>query len=195
MSPRSDIWCRPVLWFSLALALQLAVIGGMVATQRFTATNGKAVYLKIEPVDPRDPLRGDFLSFTYSISRLSPDMVTNQETQRNWTPKAGQTVYVPLVQQGGVWDVMPGVAPALPTVGPNSPYSSDTVFIRGGVESVSATQIVVKYGIEEYFVPEGKAAQFPVDRGAKLDAKARVIVGPDGRGQLQQVLLDGRPWP
>jgi uncharacterized membrane-anchored protein len=179
----------------LALIVQLAIIGSLVLTHYTTVTTGRAVFLKIAPVDPRDPLRGDYLTFTYDISRIDTGRFVDP-------PKKGQTVYVALSREGGpLWVVTAQVTAKLPVAGQRggpTDYTPDTVFIRGVVQDVATSPATgleeahVVYGIEEYFVPEGKAARFPI---ANENAVGKVLVDNDGKGLLQQVYLNGVPWP
>lgn len=183
------------VWLLVALVVQLAIIGSLVLAHYTTVSTGRAVFLKIAPVDPRDPLRGDYLSFTYGISRIETGRFVDP-------PKKGQTVYVALNRDGGpLWAVTGQVTPKLPVSGqPGGPteYAPDTVFLRGVVQDVVASpdtgvmEAHVVYGIEEYFVPEGKAAQFPI---ANESAVGKVAVDKEGKGLLTQVYLNGVPWP
>ena len=52
----------------LILALQTAWILGTTFIQERALTNGKVVLLETRPVDPRDLLRGDYLTLNYKIS-------------------------------------------------------------------------------------------------------------------------------
>jgi uncharacterized membrane-anchored protein len=183
------------VWLALALVVQLAIIGSLVLAHYTTSSTGRSVFLKIAPVDPRDPLRGDYLTFTYDISRVEKGTFAT-------TPEKGQTVYVPLDRQGGPLWVVTGTplskVPDLRQIEQSGEYPPDTVFIRGVVQDVAANpgtaivEVRMVYGIEEYFVPEGKAATFPV---TTEDAVAKVVVAKDGKALLQQVYLKGKAWP
>jgi uncharacterized membrane-anchored protein len=184
------------VWLASALVVQTAIIGSLVVTHYTTATTGKAVFLRIAPADPRDPLRGDYLSFTYDISRIDTGLFVTP-------PKKGRTVYVGLSREGGplwavtgqVLDKRPDPRRSLEEMG----FPPATVFLRGVVQDPGTidpgsglTEARVVYGIEEYFVPEGMAARFPV---ATQDAVGKVLVDKDGKGLLGQVYLKGVPWP
>lgn len=182
---------RGLLWFCAALGLQLAIIGGVIVTKQYTAETGTVVYLAIEPVDPRDPLRGDFVTYRYDISTLSRDTIVDPRLGTTYAPKPGDTLYVPLDRVGRVWVASYGASSRLPDV-ESGPYGPDTVFIRGRVDSVGATTVDVRYGIEEYFIPEGSGSTLPTDSKQML---ARVVVDRKGAAQVEQILIDGRPWP
>lgn len=52
----------------LVLALQTAWLLGTVFQQENILRSGQVVLLETKPVDPRDPLRGDFVWLNYQIS-------------------------------------------------------------------------------------------------------------------------------
>ncbi|PJC47845.1 MAG: hypothetical protein CO034_01100, partial [Parcubacteria group bacterium CG_4_9_14_0_2_um_filter_35_11] len=56
--------------FIIAIAIQLVIIFSIIIFKMAVLTGGAEVLLRIEPVDPRDPLRGDYLTFQYKISNL-----------------------------------------------------------------------------------------------------------------------------
>ncbi|RUY82729.1 GDYXXLXY domain-containing protein, partial [Mesorhizobium sp. M7A.F.Ca.CA.001.10.2.1] len=56
---------------ALVLALvQIGFLSWIIAGRAAILRNGKEVLLKIEPVDPRDLLRGDYIILGYDISRI-----------------------------------------------------------------------------------------------------------------------------
>ncbi|MFH1849373.1 MAG: GDYXXLXY domain-containing protein [archaeon] len=115
------------------LALMLAFIG----IKEFTIQSGTKVLLKTRPVDPRDMFRGDYVALSYEISGLDAGPEVHN----------GDTVYVYLENQGFHHAV--------------KEYSTEKkqgLFIKGKVES-AGDRISVKYGIESYFVPEGKGRE------------------------------------
>ncbi|MBI5231590.1 MAG: GDYXXLXY domain-containing protein [Coriobacteriales bacterium] len=202
----NDVMRRRVL-FIVAIVIQLAIVMGLVITYEMTATSGKAVYLNIRPVDPRDPLRGDYMTFSYDISNLDVGLFLTPDKAEGKAvvPDVGSIVYVPLVRAGRVWMAQPGVVTRLPRseertggydayVLPSGyEYSSNTIFIRGVIESKTTASAHVVYGIEEYFVGEGEGATYPTTGQPK--ATARVLVAPDGKAQLTRIFVDGKPWP
>jgi uncharacterized membrane-anchored protein len=182
---------KRLTWFALALLLQAAIVGGVALAGHFTATTGKVVRLEVEPVDPRDPLRGDYLTFTYAVGRLSSD--TFQEP-----PKVGTTVYVPVVRSGEYWTADWGVSTSLDAA---KRYASGVVALRGVVTSVKGpdvegsdgsrkASVLVDYGAQEIFIPEGSGANFPVAKAIAVEAR----VDDQGLVQPKRVLVNGRPW-
>ena len=57
----------------LVLTLQSAWLLGTAIQQEGILHVGKLVLLETQPVDPRDPLRGDFVRLNYKISNIPRD--------------------------------------------------------------------------------------------------------------------------
>jgi len=178
--------------FILAIALQVVIIFVIIIFKVSVLSGGTDVLLRIEPVDPRDPLRGDYATFQYSdISNLGP-YISGGKQIRN-----GDTVYVVLRQSGKYWTAQ--------NIQKTKP-SGNEIYIKGkvasgGVESQSdifsgqrfgGTRIHVVYGIEEYFIPEGKGRGFSF---WNKEAAARVVVDENGNAVLKQIYVDEKPWP
>lgn len=168
--------------FILAVGFQLLVIFLIIASKLVILGSGQEIVLNVTPIDPRSPLRGDYLTFNYDISTVT----TYQGNLRN-----GQVVYVTLRNSGGVWyqaDVL--------TTKPKG----NSVFLKGMVVSggndVSgtgySTNFQIKYGIEDYFVPEGKGRGF---NPSSQIVTVRVAVDENGNGVLKQVYVGNKPWP
>ena len=63
---------------ALVLALvQIGFLSWIIAGRAAILRNGKEVLLKVEPVDPRDLLRGDYIILAYGISRIPVKMIAN----------------------------------------------------------------------------------------------------------------------
>lgn len=177
--------------FILAIALQVVIIFAIIFFKLLILTGGTDVLLRIEPVDPRDPLRGDYVAFQYSISNLDSYISGGQQIRN------GDTVYVVLQQSGKYW-----IAQSVQKTKP----SENKIFIKGKVSSgglegqsdifseqrFNGSRIHVVYGIEEYFIPEGKGRGFSFwDK----EGAARVIVDENGNAILKQIYVDDKVWP
>jgi uncharacterized membrane-anchored protein len=129
------------------------------------------VRLKTVPVDPQDLLRGDYMILRYEISSVPPPAPE--------TPgAAAKEVWVLLEPRAG-YHVAVGASWAPPVAGPG----------QFAVKGWRGKQGRVDYGIETYFVPEGKGTP----RFTRLEVEA--AVGPAHRLQIKRVLVDGRPYP
>ena len=165
--------------FIIAIAIQLVIIFSIIISKTAVLTGGIDVLLRIEPVDPRDPLRGDHLTFSYEISNLDSYLF-------NYSPiRDGDTVYVPLKQQGRYWTAVFGVQKT-------KPIDKKEIFIKGKISSSYGNKIHIIYGIEDYFIPEGTGQDFTFWR---QEIAARVSVDKNGNAVLKKIYVNDKPWP
>ena len=190
----------PTIKFAIVVGLQVAVILLIILFKLAILTGGTTVRLEIAPVDPRDPLRGDYVTFRYAD--LSTIELYNYPTD----VREGSTVYVPLRRAGQYWT---HTNRAL-TRPPDTDDGAE-VFLRGQVTAVTGntqdvetwgqpsnrnwepTTVHVTYGIEDYFIPENSGRTLPWGRNADLSAD--VSVDDQGRAVLKGLYAKGKPWP
>jgi len=165
--------------FIIAIVIQLIIIFGIIIFKMAVLTRGTEVLLRIAPVDPRDPLRGDYLTFSYEISNLDSYLF-------NYSPVSeGDTVYVPLKQQGKYWTAAFGVQKT-------KPIGEEKIFLRGTVSTVYTNRIHIIYGIEDYFIPEGTGQNFTF---WNKEVAAKVSIDKNGNAVLKQIYINDKPWP
>src|SRR6185295_11947567 len=58
---------------ALGAVLQLGVLGSMVAMRLSILATGEIHYVRVQPVDPRDLMRGDYVILSYEFSRIPHD--------------------------------------------------------------------------------------------------------------------------
>lgn len=163
------------------LALQTAWIFGTVVTQENVLHVGKVVLLETQPVDPRDPLRGDFVRLSYTISNVPLKLLPSNFSMD--LPHPGE-VFVALAPMGTnqFWEI---TRAGLKNFTP----AANEVLLRGKTAGIpnSANSILVEYGLEQYFVAEGTGNP----RG-KLTVQA--AVASSGRASIKEVFVDGKPY-
>lgn len=142
-------------------ALWLTILIGLVAMKEYALRTGTEVVLKTVPVDPRDLFRGDYVTLSYDISALDLD----QFGLGLPAFRPGDAIYVRLAAEK-----TPTVAVSVD----HRPPSPGTLFLKGRVTSVSGQRVSAEYGIESYFVPEGKGQEIERARGKTLHVKAAV---------------------
>lgn len=178
--------------FILAIALQVVIIFAIIIFKLSVLSGGTEVFLRIEPVDPRDYLRGDYIDFRYNISVL--DSYYAQENQiRN-----GDTVYV-VLRETNKNSYAESVQKSRPI--------GNKLFIKGKVESggsetdfdsssrkynANLPKLHIIYGIEQYFIPEGTGRNFNFPR---KELAAQVVIDDNGNALLKQIYIDDKPWP
>lgn len=155
----------------------LIIIIGFVAAKEFTLRTGTQVLLKTVPVDPRDLFRGDYVILRYKISTLDLNKIPADYVDF----KTGDKIYLTLDKKNGY-----GV-PA--KIYRNSPESEE-LFLKGIVKDVRGKRLTVEYGIESYFVPEGKGKEIERVRGRTLDVKASI--DKFGNAAIKSLLMDGK---
>jgi uncharacterized membrane-anchored protein len=167
----------------LVLALQVAWVLGTVVRQENLWRVGQVVLLETQPVDPRDPLRGDFVRLNYQISDvprqrfiappLTGDLPYGAKIFVAIAP-AGTNRFYEVTRAGREW----------------FPPAETEVILRGkavGSWRNRTNSIHVEYGLEHYFVAEGTG-----NPHGKLTAQAAVT--KSGRASLKEVFVDGKPY-
>ena len=182
--------------FLIAISIQIVIIFTIIFYKLIIIGTGTEVILKIEPVDPRSPLRGDYVDIRYDISTI-------EGYEFGELPRNGDTVYVYLIQSGKFWKVSRATTELID--------SYDEIYIKGKVVSggVDRNQyggnqnqsiyserydriVNVDYGIEQFFIPEGAGSNFSFWR---KDAQAMVKIDDRGTAIIRQIYVDGKKWP
>lgn len=169
---------------ALVVVLQTAGLMGMVGMKYRTLTTGTPVLLKTEPIDPRSLFRGDYVRLNYAISRLDYD-----ELEGDSDFEKNDKIYVMLRKGEKFWHAA-SIHHEMPA------HSPDTVIIRGEAQhsgiwtgGQSRRGINVRYGIENYFVPEGEG--MALERPAAGE-EVTLMVAVDERGDsaIKAVLVN-----
>ncbi len=173
--------------FILAIVLQVAIIFTIIIFKMAILSGGTDVMLQIKPVDPRDLLRGDYITFKYdNISNVSPYFFKKEQV------KESGTVYVTLRKSGKYWTIQ--------SAQKTKPIDGE-LFIKGHIvyggignspSVLGASNIHIIYGIEDYFIPEGKGRGFSF---WNKKAAAKVAIDKNGNAVLKQIYIEGNPWP
>jgi len=171
----------------LAIALiHTFVLGWMVWDRATLLREGKEVRLTVVPVDPRDLLRGDYVTLRFNISRLD-----TQKVETDSDLKRGDPVYV------GVKKSEHGPSSAISANRLLPQVHSDIVFIKGTITSISKGKnnsrlLNVKYGMEKYFIPEGDGGKLEDLRREKV-LSILAAVSKDGEAGIKALLVRGKP--
>jgi uncharacterized membrane-anchored protein len=147
------------------VAAMVAVPLAAIAWNEWKLASGDDIRLQVQPVDPLDFFRGEYVALQYPISRLPLDGT-------RW--EGGDTVYVPLRKVDGHWTGDKGF-PEKPRAG---------AFIQGRLQSGGG----VEYGIETFFVEEGQARRY---EEAMFDRRlyADVVIDDDGKARLKDLVI------
>ncbi|MGO4436893.1 GDYXXLXY domain-containing protein [Rhizobium sp. RAF56] len=176
------IWIAAIV----VAGLQTAVLGYMVGQSIWILRSGTEVLLKTAPIDPTDLLRGDYVTLNYDISSVPVSTLVGGPPSEDLSD---QILSVRLAKgEDGFWSV---VESSFGTLEPKP----DTVILKSlpsNYSQVSAgTTMRVTYGIERYYVPEGKGRDLEEARNEhRVSIAARV--SPEGTAQIRSLLLDGQ---
>ena len=144
--------------------------------------------MKVEPVDPRDLLRGDYVRLGYEITNVPVTLIVDPPAGAVSTESGD--IYVRLKKQDdGYWRA---VSASLYRLQDNPP-SPGEVDLRGWVASGWSldrlTSIGVDYGMERFYLPEGEGLAIEKDMRVRPFG-ILAAVGSDGTPQIK-ALMDG----
>ena len=166
----------------LAVALQVAILLGIVAMKYTVLAYGTQVLVRIAPIEPTDPLRGDYALFRLTdFEHLEVPAYTNL--------RAGNTVWVP-IEKRGTYDAPAGI-PSL--------HEPPGLSLRGTVTRVDAganaalRNVHLRYGLEQYYIPERTAQRRPFPTGTEV--YARIAIDSAGNAVVKEIQANGKPWP
>lgn len=181
--------------FYLTVIFWLLIFSGFILYKEYTLRTGKEVILKTVPIDPRDLFRGDYVTLNYEINNLDMKVVPAEDSYFDRNDK----IYLALELKDGY-----GVPKKIYRTPPEN-----ELYIKGTVKDVSFQQeedengmiaigpdlnsLRVDYGIESYFVPEGKGIEIERERWiGKKGVDVQVIVDKYGNAVIKNVLIDGK---
>ena len=173
--------------FAVLVILHALVLAGWAATLEQARARAAHVRLEVRPVDPRDMLRGDYIWLSYAISTLGEEQLVGRRP--DWSD-LGQPVYVALGPRDGLHVVAAAsLDRATLSLGPGQRLLVGrlTYGASSGRGAPSARGVV--YGIERYYVPEGRGFLPPGRR------EAEVAITADGRAFLVRLYVDGTSFP
>ena len=172
----------------LVAALQIGVLGWSIISRAAILRDGREILVKVEPVDPRDLLRGDYVRLGYEFSRLPVSLFGDSVAR---APESGPaTVWVRLRRgDDGLWSAVR----ASYLDRPAEAAGDDEVDIRG-ISDYRGTgddaEVDIDYGIERYFVPEGEGRDIEKDMRER-SFTIRAAVAGNGTVAIKALLDDG----
>ncbi|MBK8699066.1 MAG: GDYXXLXY domain-containing protein [Saprospiraceae bacterium] len=161
--------------FLLLFFWGVVLIGFIIYKERVFQT-GTDIVLQTVPVDPRDLFRGDYVELQYDISRLDLDTLGYSGA--------------PFTKDETVYLLLEIVNDFASPVKVSREKFKDGLFIRGTVESSYGHIINVAYGIEHYFVEEGKGKEIERERGRM---SIQVTVDKSGTALIKKLLPEEKP--
>lgn len=174
---------------ALVLSLaQIGFLGWIIAGRAAILRDGAEVLLKVEPIDPRDLLRGDYIFLGYEISNIPLTLIANIPPDK-FSSDDGPIVVRLKKDADGYWRATSawlGKAPA-----PAGDGEVDIVgHIAAGWDLRDGTgPIRPDYGIERFYLPEGEGMAIQEDMRVRPFG-VRIAIARDGEAQIK-ALMDG----
>lgn len=154
----------------------IVLIGGFIGIKEFTLKTGNEVLLKTVPVDPRDLFRGDYVILRYEISTIDANAFALNVSDFKVEDKIYATLNIDKDRIGNVSNISK-----------QAPESGN--FIKGTVKSAYGNRLTIEYGIESYFVPEGKGREIERNRGKLY---TNVAIDKFGNAVIKSLIMDGK---
>jgi uncharacterized membrane-anchored protein len=165
---------------TLGIALQLGVLLFMTVKGTLILVRGDVYYVRVQPVDPRDLMRGDYVILSYEFSRLPHDHRVDWLEMWNEKKVGGaeqrdlrnQPIYVSLEKEedGKHWRAS-RFSLQKPGQGP---------FLRGTMNQWGQ----IEFGIEQYFVQEGKGRAYE-DAVRSRRLSSEIAITPEGAAAMR----------
>jgi uncharacterized membrane-anchored protein len=150
------------------VGLQLAFLVAMIVKRALPLWIGDTILLRVEPLDPRDMFRGDYVILGYEMSRMSVPELPGE--------RRGQPVYVGLEREadGRHW------RPVLASLSPPPAMK----YIKG-----RHTPGGLRFGIEAFYVQEG--AGLLLEQAVRdRQVSAVVALAPWGQAALRRLVVE-----
>jgi uncharacterized membrane-anchored protein len=169
--------------------LQIGFLSWIVAGRAAILRDGKEVLLKVEPVDPRDFLRGDYVRLRYEgVTQVPLDLVTN--IPQGATATTEGTLYVRLRKDSdGYWRAASASLDEPPAPPPGPDEADLAGRLAAGWDLVNGVPLEPEYGIGRFYLPEGEGLQIEKDMRVRPFG-IRLAVADDGTAQIK-ALMDG----
>jgi uncharacterized membrane-anchored protein len=185
------------VWPKIALLalVQVAALVAMIADKQWTLDTGTPVVLQTEPVDPRSLFMGDYARLAYPISRLRLDGEGAIGGDKDF--KRHDLVWVAIQAEPdgakavAVHHQRSAIAPGLLALKGEVQYLNDNIWDRTTNKSIKQRTLGVRYGIEQYYVPEGTGRQVERPQGGEK-VSIRVAIDARGKAGILALLFDGR---
>lgn len=170
MNNKYLIWIVVLLWIFVLVLI--------IFNRNAIIIHDKTIILKTEPVDPRDPFRGDYLNLQYDISRIRDPLTEDQKKEILHT----RQIYA-ILKKTDFYYVLDHFSSTKP--------NQNETFIRGNVWGELDNLIQVQYNIESYFVPEGKGIELQKHLGK--DMFVEVYIDPRGVATIKTLRIGEEP--
>lgn len=173
----------PMKKLAIVIAVQLFVLLSVIGFKQYTVWTGETVLLKVQPIDPRDPIRGDYITVRYEISDIDTGDIAGDDYVYG-------TAYIELREDAdGYWS-------AVAIHEDRDRMFDDTLLIKGKVNDGfvrgGPSDLRIDFGIEEIFIPEGSGGQLPFGRDHTIAVEVKI--DRFGNAVARGFYVDGEPF-
>lgn len=185
----------------LAGAICLAILFGMLVGHAWPLWTGEVVRMKVQPVDPRDLFRGEFVRLSTPANRLvmgekpaTPSEITEPIHVRGAGDWSGADPGYRNVPRGTVIHVQlePDAAGEFQAVSISPEPVAGARNLRGRVSSWDSGVLVVNYGLDAFFMQEGAARPIEDAIRAGRNVQMDVAIAASGRARIRNLVVDGQ---
>ncbi len=181
---------KALLW--ILVAAQVAVLAFMAGEREWVQRTGQRVWLRTAPIDPNDPMRGDYVRLSYEAGEVPWSLCRGEVAA--WGKKGkneGDYVYHDyryarklrdrVVYAELAIDAASGLGSV---VALHAGEPAGKLFLRGRVERVDERGVGVRYGIEALFMEQGTAQKMEDSMRQENEGRALRVEVAVGRGGL-----------
>ncbi len=167
-------------WLGIAaVGFQALVLAVMAGEREWVVLTGERVHLRTAPIDPLDPFRGQYVRLDYEITTIPPPLLRDGLAGRSrYELKKDTRIYTTLsIGEDGVADI----------VHASDRPPDDGLFIRGRFHGHQGDAVLVRYGIEAYFVQQGRGLELELGRNrgnVQVPLELEVALGGNGLAVL-----------
>ncbi len=178
---------KRIIWLGIVVAmLQSGALYAMVEQRASILRSGRDVILLSQPIDPRDFLRGDYVTLSYEISNLGADKIIGKRPDEG----GRADIYVTLAEgadkrwsfAGASWQARTDLKP-------------DQVQIRGRTLNyahfAADSTYHITYGIERYYVPEGQGRAIE-EQQSERNIDVVIAISGEGDAQIRALRSSGK---
>jgi uncharacterized membrane-anchored protein len=166
-------------------SIPLLILVGMTVSPMMTFYSGEEVQLKTAPIDPRDLFRGDYVTLSYEIEKISKEKVDEAVLEAiAKEPKRGvkeMRVYTILkANSSGIFEAERVVL--------QKPIHG-TIFIEGtyNLWQYSGDELYISYNLDKFFVAENTGME--LEKGSREGSAVATVKVRNGHSYLTDVKL------
>ena len=178
----------------VAGATCLLILAGMIVGHAWPLWTGRVVTMKVVPMDPRDLFRGEYVHLETAATRLyrqgaaippNPSWSSVQPLDRVFEEsRQGSILYVQLAPSAS-GDYVPVSVSLKPQPG--------SLNLRGRTKYLGGTQLNVDYGLDAFYMQEGKGRRVEDAIRQRRNVQMKVAIASSGQPRIKTLLIDGVP--